>query len=134
MGADAIPSLWRPAVYLQHDRTARVRTCRDGGSRRSRRMLLPVIDAADAGDALLLVMPLADGALAAASVPLGEAEVVPVLVDIATGLQDPALDRDHSPGPQAGGQRGHDGGRAAELVIQESLVGAAEPRPPRGPA
>ena len=51
-------------------------------------MLLPVIDAADAGDALLLVMPLADGALAAASVPMGEAEVVPVLVDIATGLQD----------------------------------------------
>jgi len=51
-------------------------------------MLLPVIDAADAGDALLLVMPLADGALAAASLPVGEAEVVPVLVDIATGLRD----------------------------------------------
>jgi eukaryotic-like serine/threonine-protein kinase len=56
----------------------------DGGSE----MLLPVIDAADAGDALLLVMTLANGTLAAASVPMGEAEVVPVLVDIATGLQD----------------------------------------------
>ena len=50
-------------------------------------MLLPVIDAADAGDALLLVMPRAEGALAA-SVPMGEEEVVPVLVDVATGLQD----------------------------------------------
>lgn len=51
-------------------------------------MLLPVIDAADANDALLLVMTRAEGALAAASVPMVEAEVVPVLVDIATGLQD----------------------------------------------
>lgn len=56
----------------------------DSGSQ----MLLPVIDAADAGDALLLVMPLADGALSAAAIPMDEAEVVPVLVDIATGLQD----------------------------------------------
>jgi hypothetical protein len=52
-------------------------------------MLLPVIDAADVGDALLLVMSQAEGgALADASLPLGEAEAVPVLVDIATGLQD----------------------------------------------
>ena len=51
-------------------------------------MLLPVIDAADAGDALLLVMSLAEGALAEASLPMAEAEAVPVLVDIATGLQD----------------------------------------------
>lgn len=51
-------------------------------------MLLPVIDAADVGDALLLVMPLAEGALADASLPMAEAEAVPVLVDIATGLQD----------------------------------------------
>src|SRR5260221_13871655 len=51
-------------------------------------MLLPVIDAADANDALLLVMTRAKGALAAAAIPMGEAEVVPVLVDIATGLQD----------------------------------------------
>jgi Protein kinase domain len=51
-------------------------------------MLLPVIDAADAGDALLLVMPLAEGALADSSLPMAEAEAVPVLVDIATGLQD----------------------------------------------
>jgi len=49
-------------------------------------MLLRVIDAADAGDTLLLVMALADGVLAAASVPMGEAEVVPVLVDIAPAL------------------------------------------------
>ena len=52
-------------------------------------MLLPVIDAADVDDALLLVMPRAEGgALADASLPLAEAEAVPVLVDIATGLQD----------------------------------------------
>jgi hypothetical protein len=52
-------------------------------------MLLPVIDAADAGDALLLVMSQAEGgALADVSFPLAEAEAVPVLVDIATGLQD----------------------------------------------
>ncbi len=51
-------------------------------------MLLPVINAADAGDALLLVMPLAEGALADVSLPMAESEVVPVLVDIATGLQD----------------------------------------------
>jgi len=51
-------------------------------------MLLPVIDAADAGDALLLVMPMAEGALEDTSLPMAEAEVVPVLVDIATGLQD----------------------------------------------
>jgi hypothetical protein len=51
-------------------------------------MLLPVIDAADVGDALLLVMPLAEGTLSAACVAAGEVEVVPVLVDIATGLQD----------------------------------------------
>jgi hypothetical protein len=54
----------------------------------ARETLLPVIDAADAADALLLVMTRAEGALAAASLPMGEAEVVPVLVDIATGLQD----------------------------------------------
>src|SRR5690349_5209811 len=36
-------------------------------------MLLPVIDATDVGDALLLVMTRAEGALAAASVPMGEA-------------------------------------------------------------
>ena len=51
-------------------------------------MLLPVIDAADANDALRLVMTRAEGALAAESIPMSEAEVVPVLVDIATGLQD----------------------------------------------
>ena len=51
-------------------------------------MLLPVIDAADAGDALLLVMSQAEGALADVTLPLAEAEAVPVLVDIATGLQD----------------------------------------------
>lgn len=51
-------------------------------------MLLPVIDAADAGDALLLVMPLAEGTLADSTLPMAESEVLPVLVDIATGLQD----------------------------------------------
>jgi serine/threonine protein kinase len=51
-------------------------------------MLLPVIDSADAGDALLLIMPRAEGALADITLPLAEAEAVQVLVDIATGLQD----------------------------------------------
>ena len=52
-------------------------------------MLLPVIDSADAGDALLLVMSRAEGgALADITLPLAEAEAVQVLVDIATGLQD----------------------------------------------
>jgi serine/threonine-protein kinase len=51
-------------------------------------MLLPVIDSADAGDALLLIMPRAEGALADTTLPLAEAESVQVLVDIATGLQD----------------------------------------------
>jgi tRNA A-37 threonylcarbamoyl transferase component Bud32 len=51
-------------------------------------MLLPVIDAADVGDALLLVMHQADGALSDVPAPMGEAEVVPVLADIAAGLQD----------------------------------------------
>ena len=51
-------------------------------------MLLPVIDAADAGDALLLVMSQAEGGALAEALPLAEAEAVPVLVDIATGLQD----------------------------------------------
>jgi hypothetical protein len=51
-------------------------------------MLLPVIDAADAGDALLLVMHQADGTLSDAAAPMGEAEAVPVLADIAAGLQD----------------------------------------------
>ncbi|MBV9024253.1 MAG: protein kinase [Streptomycetaceae bacterium] len=49
-------------------------------------MLLPAIDAADAGDALLLVMPRAQRALASGS--MAEGEVVPALVDIATGLQE----------------------------------------------
>ena len=51
-------------------------------------MLLPVIDAADAGDALLLVMHQADGTLSDVPAPMGEAEAVPVLADIAAGLQD----------------------------------------------
>jgi hypothetical protein len=50
-------------------------------------MLLPVIDAADAGDALLLVMLRAGDALAV-SLPMAEPNAVPVLADIATGLQD----------------------------------------------
>ncbi|MFF3097711.1 protein kinase [Streptomyces cyaneofuscatus] len=49
-------------------------------------MLLPVIDATDAGDSLLLVMLRAQGVLT--SGPMAEAEAVAALVDIATGLQD----------------------------------------------
>jgi len=51
-------------------------------------MLLPVIDAADADDALLLVMSQAEGGALAEALPLAEAVAVSVLVDIATGLQD----------------------------------------------
>ena len=51
-------------------------------------MLLPMIDAADAGDALLLVMHQADGTLSDFPAPMGEAEAVPVLADITAGLQD----------------------------------------------
>lgn len=50
-------------------------------------MLLPVIDVADDGDALLLVMAKAEGALSGA-LPLTEAAAVPALADIATGLND----------------------------------------------
>ncbi|MCZ4098061.1 serine/threonine-protein kinase [Streptomyces sp. H39-C1] len=62
-------------------------------------MLLPVIDAADAGDSMLLVMQRAQGVLA--SGPMAEAEAVTALVDIATGLQDlhsiPITHRDLKP-------------------------------------
>jgi hypothetical protein len=51
-------------------------------------LVLPVIDAADADDALLLVMSRAEGGALADAVPLAEAEAVPVLTDIAVGLQD----------------------------------------------
>ncbi|MER5641597.1 protein kinase [Kitasatospora sp. NPDC002227] len=62
-------------------------------------MLLPVIDAADAGDVMLLVMQRAEGVLT--SGPMAEAEAVAALVDIATGLQDlhsiPITHRDLKP-------------------------------------
>ena len=50
-------------------------------------MLLPVIDAADADHALLLVMARADGALTDVPTPVSETEVMSVMADIATGLQ-----------------------------------------------
>jgi len=51
-------------------------------------MLLPVIDAADDGNALLLVMTRADDPLAAVTTPMGESEAIVVMTDIATGLLD----------------------------------------------
>jgi Protein kinase domain len=51
-------------------------------------LLLPVIDAADTGDALLLVMSQAEGGALAEALPMAEIEAVPVLTDIATGLHD----------------------------------------------
>jgi hypothetical protein len=51
-------------------------------------MLLPVIDAADDGNALLLVMTRAGDPLAAVTIPMGESEAIAVMTDIATGLQD----------------------------------------------
>jgi hypothetical protein len=50
-------------------------------------MLLPVIDAAETGEALLLVMARADGALADLALPLEQSAVIDVMADIATGLQ-----------------------------------------------
>jgi hypothetical protein len=49
-------------------------------------MLLPVIDAAETADALLLVMPRASNPLSAI-LPIPEADAVTVLTDVATGLQ-----------------------------------------------
>jgi serine/threonine protein kinase len=49
-------------------------------------MLLPVIDAAETGDALLLVMLRAGSALSAI-LPIAEADAVAVLTDVASGLQ-----------------------------------------------
>ena len=51
-------------------------------------MLLPVIDAADDGDALLLVMARAEGGALSGVLPLTETEAVPALVDITTGLSE----------------------------------------------
>jgi serine/threonine protein kinase len=51
-------------------------------------MLLPVIDAADDGNALLLVMTRAGDPLAAVTIPMGEPEAIAVMTDIATGLRD----------------------------------------------
>jgi Protein kinase domain len=51
-------------------------------------MLLPVIDAADDGEALLLVMARAEGGALSGVLPLAEAEAVQALTDITTGLSD----------------------------------------------
>jgi hypothetical protein len=50
-------------------------------------LLLPVIDAAETDDKLLLVMLRASGALSGAVTPLGDVEVLSVMMDIASGLQ-----------------------------------------------
>jgi hypothetical protein len=51
-------------------------------------MLLPVIDAGEDDNALLLVMDRAGKPLAAADIPMGEPAVITVMTDIATGLRD----------------------------------------------
>jgi hypothetical protein len=50
-------------------------------------MLLAVVDAAEASDALLLVMARANGALDDMARPVAESEVTSVMAEIATGLQ-----------------------------------------------
>ena len=50
-------------------------------------MLLPVVDAVEASDSLLLVMDRADGPLADKATPLKESEVVAVMTDLAAGLE-----------------------------------------------
>jgi len=50
-------------------------------------MLLPVLDSADPGSVLLLVMTRAEGALTSIGGPLSESQVISVMIDIATGLQ-----------------------------------------------
>jgi len=49
-------------------------------------MLLPVIDAADIGDSLLLVMTRAGDALTTVTMPMAEPDVISVMTDITTGL------------------------------------------------
>ena len=50
-------------------------------------MVLPVLDSADTGTALLLVMAKADEALTTIPIPLGEAQVISVMTDVTAGLQ-----------------------------------------------
>ncbi len=50
-------------------------------------MVLPVLDSADTGASLLLVMAKADEALTNIAIPLDEAQLISVMTDIATGLQ-----------------------------------------------
>jgi len=50
-------------------------------------MVLPVLDSADTGTTLLLVMAKADEALTNIGIPLDEVQVISVMTDIATGLQ-----------------------------------------------
>jgi hypothetical protein len=50
-------------------------------------MLMPVIDAAETGEALLLVMARAKGALSDRALPLEQSAVIDVMTDIAIGLQ-----------------------------------------------
>lgn len=73
---------------------------------------------------MLLVMPLADGALAATPVPMSEAEVVPVLVDLATGLQDlhsiGIIHRDLGTPPYTGDQAAL---RAGHLTYRDAKSG-----------
>ncbi len=65
-------------------------------------ILLPIVDAAETGDALLLVMHRAEGALGDIPLPMSEAHVVTAMTDIATGLRDlhaiSIIHRDLKPG------------------------------------
>ena len=51
-------------------------------------MLLPVIDAAETESALLLVISRAERSLATMTTPMPELDVISVMIDIATGVQD----------------------------------------------
>lgn len=65
-------------------------------------MLLPVVDAAETGDALLLVMLRADGTMGDVSLPMSELDVVAAVTDIAIGLRNlhaiQIIHRDLKPG------------------------------------
>jgi len=95
----------------------------DGG------MLLPVLDAADTGDKLLLVMTRADDALTSTATPADEPEVISVMTDIATGLQQlhssGIIHRDLKP---ANVLRHHDRWKLADFgIARDQEIGTQDP-------
>jgi hypothetical protein len=92
-------------------------------------MLLPVLDAADTGDMLLLVMTRAGEALTRTAIPAGEPEVMSVMADVATGLQQlhsiGIIHRDLKP---ANILRHHDRWKLADFgIARDQEIGTQDP-------